>query len=132
LTIQVSKTDACRGSGLGIQDWSSILRETAPRAQHATVPLLTTHCLHLAKQLAPLHQTLCSEKNYRLQDIQLSKNPRSTSSRFREFARRAASLAKLCSFSSRPDDSPSVAHVAGSSRSAFAALQLRRDNPRLH
>ena len=42
-------------------------------------------------------QKLCSEKNYRLQDIQLSKNPRYTASRFRELARRAASLAKLLS-----------------------------------
>src|SRR6478672_5943397 len=46
LTIQVSKTDACRDSGLeseiGVPDC-----ETTPRAQHATAPLLTTHCVYL-------------------------------------------------------------------------------------
>ena len=91
MTIQVSKTDACRDSGLesgiGVPDC-----ETTPRTQHAAVPLLTTHCVSASAAHAASAR-LCSEKNYRLQDIQLSKiRPTPRLRRFVE-TRRARKLA---------------------------------------
>ena len=89
--------------GIGVPD-----RETTPRAQHAAVPLLTTHCVSASAACAASAR-LCSEKNYRLQDIQLSKIPRYTASRLREFARHAASLAKFFCRSRGPPALPSAA-----------------------
>ena len=89
--------------GIGVPD-----RETTPRAQHAAVPLLTTHCVSASAACAASAR-LCSEKNYRLQDIQLSKSPRYTASRLREFARHAASLAKFFCRSRGPPALPSAA-----------------------